>query len=122
MHDIPSLIVTGSYGLGIVGVLGMAVAYLQSSRAKNIITLLEQELAITKETKERLLDEREDWKTERIEYVKRIGALEAKIETLQNLITQAPQINKLTKDMVQQHQEVVTKLSDIAELLVRANQ
>lgn len=110
-----------------VGVLGSAmglggvIAYGKTGYAKNTNALLRENNAALEETNLRLEREKADadvaWQAEKKDLQDRISRMEGQIKALTDLLTARPEIERLAVETLRQHQEVILKLSDIAQVL-----
>lgn len=92
------------------GLLGGTIGMLVYGRTRAIIDLQREEIEAQKQRLDTLT-------AQNAECIARVKAAEAKANTLENVITQAPSVERLAKMQSDQHQQVVTKLTDLTTQL-----
>lgn len=111
--------------IGVVGIIGGASAYFYKGRADALISLQEKEINVLKdnnkqlkENNQTLMDLNDTLVRERQEFLAEQKRMKKEIATLRSVITQPKYLNELAGKLAAQHQEVIDKLTDIAEGIV----
>lgn len=108
--DLEAWLAIGGLAFGIVTGLGGLIAYFQKSRGEALNKLLESENSILTAKNNRLEKEKAESEANR-------KAAEARAKTLEDLVTAAPAITKLTSTLSKQHTDTTRILHQIIKSL-----